>query len=80
MTKIMTRSLIKDKIQDVYGRRLYLADRAVDLNAGAVVIILDHCPELGPECLYVQIVQQDGPAMNYWVEPCALVKIPRRAA
>lgn len=80
MTKMMTRTMLREDVLDAYSSRIHLGDRAVDLNSGCVCIVVDHCPELGPESLYVQLVEHDGPAMCYWVEPSALVKLPRNAA
>ena len=80
MTKMITRTMLKESVVDVYSNRVHLGDRAIDLNTGSVCVILDHCPELGPESLYVQLVEHDGPAMTYWVEPKQLVKLPRTAA
>ena len=80
MTKMITRSMLKEDVLDAYSSRIHLGDRAVDLNSGCVCVVVDHCPELGPESLYVQLVEHDGPAMCYWVEPSALVKLPRNAA
>ena len=80
MTKMITRSMLKEDVLDAYSNRVHLGDRAVDLNSGCVCVVVDHCPELGPESLYVQLVEHDGPAMCYWVEPSALVKLPRNAA
>ena len=80
MTKMITRSMLKEDVLDAYSNRVHLGDRAVDLNSGCVCVVVDHCPELGPESLYVQLVEHDGPAMCYWVEPSALVKLPRHAA
>ncbi|MCA8916227.1 MAG: hypothetical protein KDB90_12525 [Planctomycetes bacterium] len=80
MTKMMTRTMLREDVMDAYSSRIHLGDRAVDLNSGCVCVVVDHCPELGPESLYVQLVEHDGPAMCYWVEPSALVKLPRNAA
>lgn len=80
MTKMMTRTMLREDVLDAYSSRIHLGDRAVDLNSGCVCVVVDHCPELGPESLYVQLVEHDGPAMCYWVEPSALVKLPRNAA
>ncbi|MCB9933066.1 MAG: hypothetical protein H6841_06560 [Planctomycetes bacterium] len=80
MTKMMTRAMLKETVLDAYSNRVYLGDRALDLNSGMLCVVVDHCPELGPESLYVQLVEGEGPAMSYWVEPGALVKIPRNAA
>ncbi|MCA8919274.1 MAG: hypothetical protein KDB68_08905 [Planctomycetes bacterium] len=80
MTKMMTRTMLTDSVVDAYSNRVHLGDRAVDLNSGCVCVVLDHCPELGPESLYVQLVEHDGPDMTYWVEPSQLVKLPRDAA
>ena len=80
MTKMMTRTMLREDVLDAYSNRVHLGDRAVDLNSGCVCVVVDHCPELGPESLYVQLVEHDGPAMCYWVEPSALVKLPRNAA
>ena len=79
-TTMLTRTMLRDNIVDAYSNRVHLGDRALDLNTGLVCLVLDHCPELGPERLYVELVEHDGPAMCYWVEPSALVKIPRKAA
>jgi len=80
MTKMITRNMAIESVLDAYSNRVQLGDRAVDLNSGCVCLILDHCPELGPESLYVQLVDQDGPAMSYWVSPEQLVKLDRNAA
>ena len=80
MTKMMTRTMLTDSVVDAYSNRVHLGDRAVDLNSGCVCVVLDHCPELGPESLYVQLVEHDGPDMTYWVEPSQLGKLPRDAA
>ncbi|MCB9895264.1 MAG: hypothetical protein H6839_12500 [Planctomycetes bacterium] len=77
---MMTRTMLREDVLDAYSSRIHLGDRAVDLNSGCVCVVVDHCPELGPESLYVQLVEHDGPAMCYWVEPSALVKLPRNAA
>lgn len=80
MTKMITRTMLDSEVVDAYQNRLHLGDRAVDLNSGCKCVVLDHCPELGPESLYVQLVEHDGPAMSYWVVPSALVRLPREAA
>lgn len=80
MTKMMTRTMARETVLDAYSNRVYLGDRAVDLHSGMVCVVVDHCPELGPESLYVQLVENEGPTMSYWVKPSALVKLPRRAA
>jgi hypothetical protein len=79
MTKMITRT-ISESILDAYSNSVQLGDRALDLNSGCMCVVLDHCPELGPESLYVQLVEHDGPAMSYWVSPDQLVKLPRSAA
>lgn len=79
MTQILARTLLRDNVVDAYQQRVHLGDRAVDLNTGVECLILDHCPELGPESLYVQMVASEGPDMSYWVEPTQLMKLPRAA-
>ncbi len=78
-TKTLTRSLLAEQVVDAYQQRVHLGDRVVDLNSGVEAIILDHCPELGPESLYVQMTGHGGPDMTYWVEPGQLMKLPRAA-
>jgi hypothetical protein len=77
---MITRSMTRESVLDAYSNRVHLGDRAVDLNSGCICIVMDHCPELGPESLYVQLVEHDGPAMSYWVCPDQLVKLDRNAA
>jgi hypothetical protein len=80
MTKMITRNMSKEDVTDAYSNRVHLGDRALDLNSGCVCVVLDHIPELGPESLYVQLVDHEGPAMSYWVAPDQLVKLERNAA
>ncbi|MHC4841939.1 MAG: hypothetical protein ACYTDT_13460 [Planctomycetota bacterium] len=80
MTRVLTKTMLRDNVVDAYARRIHLGDRIVDLNAGCVCVILDHCPELGPESVYVQILDADIPTMSYWVNPVNVVKLPRKAA
>ncbi len=77
--KVMTRSMLQSQIKDADGARLHLGDRALDVEHGSVCIVLDHCPDLGPDCLYVQINEEEGPAMGYWVTPQSLRRLPRAA-
>lgn len=79
MTEVLTRKLLDEDIVDAKQKRVRLGDRALDLNSGVVCVVLDHCPELGPESLYVQSVDEDGPEMTFWVEPSQLVTLPRSA-
>jgi hypothetical protein len=69
--------VLGEEVVDAYNIRVGLGDRALDLNSGLVCVVLDHCPELGPESLYVQITEAEGPVMTYWVEPSQLMKLPR---
>ena len=46
-----------------------------DVNLGSLCVILDHVPELGPDCLYVQMTEADGLAMTYWADPTNLVRV-----
>ena len=80
MNQTTTRALLASEVTDAYQRTVAMGDRVLDLNSGSVCVILDHCPELGPESLYVQLVEHDGPAMSYWVSPEQLIKLPRNAA
>ncbi len=75
MTITLTRSMLREKITDAYGERLHLGDRALDVNLGSLCVILDHVPELGPDCLYVQMTEADGLAMTYWADPTNLVRV-----
>ncbi len=77
MTITLTRSMLRANIVDAYGERLNLGDRALDINLGTPCIVLDHVPELGPDCLYVQTSDNDGPAMTYWADPTQLVRFKR---
>jgi hypothetical protein len=79
MTKMSTQT-ISESVLDAYSNNVQLGDRALDLNSGCMCVVLDHIPELGPESLYVQLVEHDGPAMSYWVSPDQLVKLPRNPA
>ncbi|MCC6463828.1 MAG: hypothetical protein IT463_00655 [Planctomycetes bacterium] len=65
---------------DANDEHVGLGDRVVDLNSGTECVVLDLCPELGPESVYVQLVHDGGPSMDYWVEPGHLMKLPRFAA
>ncbi|MBK8206649.1 MAG: hypothetical protein IPK87_07605 [Planctomycetes bacterium] len=80
MTRMITRSMLADNVVDTHQKRVHLGDRVLDLNSGFVCVVLDHCPELGPESIYLQIVEHDGPVMSYWVDPAQLMKLPRDAA
>jgi hypothetical protein len=75
-----THDLMAPGMQDAYRRPLSLGDRAVELNTGAICVIADHCPELGPESLLVELVEHDGPPLSFWVEPTQLVGLPRNQA
>lgn len=77
MTITLTRSMLRDKVVDAYGERLNLGDRALDINVGTACVILDHVPELGPDCLYVQTVEENGLAMTYWTSPNSLMRVKR---
>jgi hypothetical protein len=77
MTITLTRSMLRANIVDAYGERLNLGDRALDINLGTACVILDHVPELGPDCLYVQTVEDDGLAMTYWANPISLIRVKR---
>jgi hypothetical protein len=79
MTQI-SHDLMAPDIQDAYRRPLRLGDRAVELNTGALCVIADHCPELGPESLLVELVEHDGPPLSYWVEPTQLVGLADKSA
>lgn len=74
MTKMLTKSLLDEQILDCRDRRLHLGDRAMDTIQNTSVVILDHCPELGDECLYVQSTDDDL-GMCHWVEPAHLMRI-----
>jgi hypothetical protein len=65
---------------DARNRPVGLGGRAVDLNSGVLCVVLDYCPELGPESLYVQSAEGVGPALAWWVSPTSLMALPRDAA
>lgn len=79
MTITLTRSMLREKVSDAYGERLHLGDRVLDVNLGSACVILDHVPELGPDCIYVQTSEEDGLAMTYWADPRHLVRVKPRA-
>ena len=76
----MNKTNSSEAVLDAYSNRVQLGDRALDLNCGCMCVVMDYIPELGPQSLYVQLVEHDGPAMSYWVSPNQLVKLPRKAA
>ncbi|MBX3475574.1 MAG: hypothetical protein KF754_14445 [Planctomycetes bacterium] len=78
-TRLLSRSMLQDNVVDANAQRVNLGDRALDLNTGVECVVLDHCPELGPQSLYVQMTGHEGPEMTYWVEPGQLMKLPRAA-
>lgn len=80
MTNTMTPATLPHDVVDAYGHDIQLGDGAVDLNSGCKCAVLDFCPELGPESLYVKLVEHDGPDMTCWVEPAQLVRLPRQEA
>ncbi len=77
--KVMTRSMLKQQIKDANGLRLHLGDRALDVEHGSVCVVVDHCPDLGPDCLYVQAFEDEGPVMSYWVTPDSLRRLEKAA-
>ncbi|MBX3461005.1 MAG: hypothetical protein KF696_13745 [Planctomycetes bacterium] len=80
MTQVLTRTMLASGVVDANEKRVHLGDRVLDLNSGLTCVVLDHCPELGPDCVYVQIVEHDGLVMSFWADPKQLMKIPREAA
>jgi hypothetical protein len=75
MTRMITREMLNEGMLDANQRNLNLGDRAVELNTGSVCIVLDHCPELGPESVLVELVDHDGPPLSYWLRPDELSKL-----
>ncbi|MCC6573510.1 MAG: hypothetical protein IT462_06935 [Planctomycetes bacterium] len=75
----MTRMMLKDQVKDANGARLHLGDRVLDVEHGSVCVLVEHCPDLGPDCLYVQSNDDDGPVMGYWVAPDKLQRLNRAA-
>ena len=41
MTITLTRSMLREKITDAYGERLHLGDRALDVNLGSLIEIIE---------------------------------------
>jgi hypothetical protein len=78
MSKLMSRELLGDLV-DAKDQPIHLGDHALDLTSGDECVILDHCPELGPESVYVLSALREGPAMSYWVAPEQLIKLQSRA-
>lgn len=74
MSKLMSRETLGD-LFDAKDQAMQLGDRVLDLSAGVEGVVLDHCPELGPESVYVLSAEHDGPEMSYWVEPNQLIKL-----
>lgn len=77
--KVMTRSMMQHSIKDANGLRLHLGDRALDTNEGNVCVLVEHCPDLGPKCLYVLAREEEGPVLGYWVAPDSLKRLPEAA-
>lgn len=79
MSKLMSREMLGDLV-DAKDQPISLGDRVLDLSAGVEGVVLDHCPELGPESVYVLSAEHEGPEMSYWVEPNQLVRLAGAAA
>lgn len=79
MTIVLTRSLLRSNVTDALGRRVHVGDRIVDLRTNSVAIVIGHCDDLGPDCLQIQLCDEENLGMTYWVSPEVLVALPRLA-